>query len=156
MNGQLADLTFTDPPYNVDYGNNAKDKMRGKDRRIMNDALGDGFYQFLFDACINLLVVTKAGKPSTPGANKRITGESLLMHVKAIPAEVKGKYGWPRMWKQLQACGKRFGKDRVRQRMRLHGIKARGKRKFFDATDSKYGLPIAPNLQERNRLEVSF
>ena len=59
MNGQLADMAFTDPPYNVDYGNNAKDKMRGKDRRIMNDALGDGFYQFLYDACLNLLVVTK-------------------------------------------------------------------------------------------------
>ena len=59
MTGQLADMAFTDPPYNVDYGNNAKDKMRGKDRRIMNDALGDGFYQFLYDACVNLLIVTK-------------------------------------------------------------------------------------------------
>ena len=59
MNGQLADMAFTDPPYNVDYGNNAKDKMRGKDRRIMNDALGDGFYQFLYNACVNLLIVTK-------------------------------------------------------------------------------------------------
>jgi DNA modification methylase len=59
MNGQLADMAFTDPPYNVDYGNNAKDKMRGKDRRIMNDALGEGFYQFLYDACLNLLLVTK-------------------------------------------------------------------------------------------------
>jgi DNA modification methylase len=58
MNGQLADMAFTDPPYNVDYGNNAKDKMRGKDRRIMNDALGEGFYQFLYDACLNLLLVT--------------------------------------------------------------------------------------------------
>ncbi len=59
MDGQLADMAFTDPPYNVDYGNNAKDKMRGKDRRILNDALGDGFYQFLYDACLNLLLVTK-------------------------------------------------------------------------------------------------
>ena len=59
MSGQLADMAFTDPPYNVDYGNSAKDKLRGKDRRIMNDALGDGFYQFLNDACQNLLAVTK-------------------------------------------------------------------------------------------------
>ena len=61
MDGQLADMAFTDPPYNVDYGNNAKDKMRGKDRRILNDALGEGFYQFLYDACVNLLLVTKGG-----------------------------------------------------------------------------------------------
>ena len=59
MGGQLADMAFTDPPYNVDYGNSAKDKIRGKDRRILNDALGDGFYKFLYDACLNLLLVTK-------------------------------------------------------------------------------------------------
>jgi DNA modification methylase len=59
MDGQLADMSFTDPPYNVDYGNSAKDKMRGKDRRILNDALGDGFYKFLYDACLNLLIMTK-------------------------------------------------------------------------------------------------
>jgi DNA modification methylase len=59
MGGQLADMAFTDPPYNVDYGNSAKDKMRGKDRRIMNDDLGDGFFKFLYDACLNLLLVTK-------------------------------------------------------------------------------------------------
>ena len=42
-----ADMVFTDPPYNVDYANSAKDKMRGKDRPILNDNLGDGFYDFL-------------------------------------------------------------------------------------------------------------
>ncbi len=46
MAGQLADMVFTDPPYNVDYGNSAKDKKRGKDRRIKNDNLGDEFHSF--------------------------------------------------------------------------------------------------------------
>ena len=59
MDGQLADMVFSDPPYNVDYGNGTKGKLQGKDRRILNDALGDGFYQFLYDACVNLLTVTK-------------------------------------------------------------------------------------------------
>ncbi len=59
MAGELADMCWTDPPYNVDYGNSAKDKMRKKDRRIMNDNLGDGFYDFLLAACENLLAVTK-------------------------------------------------------------------------------------------------
>jgi DNA modification methylase len=59
MDGQLADMVFTDPPYNVDYGNSAKDKMRGKDRRILNDNLGEGFYGFLQAALANLLEVTK-------------------------------------------------------------------------------------------------
>ncbi len=59
MDGQLADMAFTDPPYNVDYGGSAKDKMRGKSRHILNDNLGDDFYGFLKDALTNLLSVTK-------------------------------------------------------------------------------------------------
>lgn len=59
MDGGLADMAFTDPPYNVDYGNKAKDKMRGKDRRILNDNLGDDFYAFLKAALSNMLTVTK-------------------------------------------------------------------------------------------------
>ena len=59
LGGALADMTWTDPPYNVDYGNTPKDKQRGKDRQILNDNLGDGFEAFLPDACTNLLSVTK-------------------------------------------------------------------------------------------------
>ena len=29
LGGQLADMTWTDPPYNVDYANSPKDKLRG-------------------------------------------------------------------------------------------------------------------------------
>jgi DNA modification methylase len=59
LGGQLADMTFTDPPYNVDYGSSAKDKLRGKSRKILNDDLGAGFEAFLYDACVNILSVTK-------------------------------------------------------------------------------------------------
>ena len=51
LGGELADMTFTDPPYNVDY--------RGKDRAIMNDALGSKFASFLKAASSNILAVTK-------------------------------------------------------------------------------------------------
>ncbi|PZF78121.1 DNA methylase N-4 [Aestuariivirga litoralis] len=59
MDRQLADMAALDPPYNVDYANAAKNKSLAKDRRILNDALGEGFYQFLYDTCVNLLMVTK-------------------------------------------------------------------------------------------------
>jgi len=59
LGDELVDMTFTDPPYNVNYANTAKDKMRGKTRPILNDNLGDGFEQFLKDACANILVYTK-------------------------------------------------------------------------------------------------
>jgi DNA modification methylase len=46
----LADMIWQDPPYNVDYANTAKDKLRGINRPILNDNLGDGFYDFLLAA----------------------------------------------------------------------------------------------------------
>jgi len=50
LQGAPVDMVFTDPPYNVNYANSAKDKLRGKDRAILNDNLGDGFYDFLLAA----------------------------------------------------------------------------------------------------------
>jgi DNA modification methylase len=47
---ESVDLVFTDPPYNVNYANSAKDKLRGKNRAILNDNLGEGFYDFLLVA----------------------------------------------------------------------------------------------------------
>ena len=85
--------------------------------------------------------------PSKPAG--RISNENLLVNIRAIHAEVKGEYGWPRMWKELLGRGIRVGKQRVQQLMQTHGIKARGKRKFVVTTDSKHALPIAPNLLNR-------
>ena len=50
LEGKPVDLVFTDPPYNVNYANSAKDKMRGTERAILNDNLGAGFYDFLLAA----------------------------------------------------------------------------------------------------------
>lgn len=85
------------------------------------------------------------GQPS-PG---RLSDDALLVHIKAIHAEVRGEYGWPRIWKELLARGIRVGKDRVQKLMQQHGIKARGKRKFIATTDSNHGLPVAENLLNR-------
>ncbi|MBW8067557.1 MAG: DNA methylase N-4, partial [Ferrovum sp.] len=59
LGDELVDMTFTDPPYNVNYANTAKDKMRGKNRPILNDNLGENFQGFLESACQNILNVTK-------------------------------------------------------------------------------------------------
>lgn len=52
LGGVKADLCFCDPPYNVDYAGGSGAEKAGKGRRIKNDALGDAFGQFLFDACV--------------------------------------------------------------------------------------------------------
>ncbi|WNO10411.1 site-specific DNA-methyltransferase [Teredinibacter sp. KSP-S5-2] len=59
MDGGLADMVVQDPPYNVDYGNAAKDKMRHNKRTILNDNLGNQFYDFLVAVLKNSLAVCK-------------------------------------------------------------------------------------------------
>lgn len=83
------------------------------------------------------------------GPARRHSDEALLAHIRAIHAEVKGEYGWPRMHKELLARGIRVGKDRVRKLMQQHGIRAKTKRKFVVTTDSRHSLPVAPDLVQR-------
>lgn len=83
------------------------------------------------------------------GPGRLHSDEALLAHIRAIHAEVKGKYGWPRMHKELVARGIRVGKDRVRKLMQQHGIKAKTKRKFVVTTDSRHSLTVAPDLLQR-------
>ena len=52
--GGLADMVFTDPPYNVAYEGKTAKKLT-----IGNDALGSKFYEFLRDASANMLATTK-------------------------------------------------------------------------------------------------
>jgi DNA modification methylase len=61
LQGEQVDMVFTDPPYNVNYANSAKDKMRGKDRAILNDNLGDGFYDFLLAALTHTVAHCRGG-----------------------------------------------------------------------------------------------
>ena len=59
---------------------------------------------------------------------RRHSDEALLAYMRAIHAEVKGEYGWPRMHKELLARGFWVGNDRVRKLMQQLGSKARTKR----------------------------
>lgn len=54
LGGSLADMVFTDPPYNVAYQGKTGAKMR-----IANDDLGTAFGAFLEAACAAMLPVTK-------------------------------------------------------------------------------------------------
>ena len=84
------------------------------------------------------------------GPRRSISNDALLVHIRAVHAETKAEYGWPRVWKELLARGIRVGKERVRKLMQLHGIKARAKRKYKATTDSNHSLPVAENLLERD------
>lgn len=57
LGDKLVDMVMTDPPYNVNYEGQTKDKLK-----IMNDKMdNNSFYQFLYDFYISLMSYTKDG-----------------------------------------------------------------------------------------------
>jgi putative transposase len=80
----------------------------------------------------------------------RVSDMALLTHIKAIHAETRGAYGWPRIWRELRQRNVRVGKERVRKMMRDNAIRARSRRKYKATTDSGHGLPVSDNLLNRN------
>ena len=100
--------------------------------------LGSG----LFTAC-------PRSNQNPPPRQRIATDLHQRQHILAIHAQTHGSYGWPRIWKELLARGLRVGKERVQKLMQLHGIRAKGKRRFKVTTDSNHDLPIAPNLLDR-------
>ncbi len=59
MNGKLAAMAITDPPYNVDYEAKGGSSRQGKRRKIENDDLGSEFDDFLLKACQYILRSTE-------------------------------------------------------------------------------------------------
>jgi len=70
LDSEIADMTFCDPPYKVNYANSAKKQQRGKNRAILNDTLGESFGAFLCDASVNILTVTKGAVYITMSSSK--------------------------------------------------------------------------------------
>ena len=59
---------------------------------------------------------------ATAPERRHLSDDALLVHIKAIHAESRAGYGWPRVCKELLARGIRVGKERVQKLIQLHGI----------------------------------
>jgi transposase InsO family protein len=75
--------------------------------------------------------------------------EDLVAAIEAIHAEVKGRYGSPRMTAELNARGHTCSENTVAKVMRKHGIRAKAPRRSVRTTDSRHGLPVAANVLAR-------
>jgi putative transposase len=75
--------------------------------------------------------------------------EELTEEITTIHAEVKGRYGSPRIHAELVSRGHECCVNFVAQVMREAGIAAKTKRKFKQTTDSDHALPVAENVLDR-------
>ena len=74
----------------------------------------------------------------------------LVAASEVIHAEVRGRYGSPRMTAELNARGHACSENTVARLMRDHGIRATASRRFVRTTDSRHGLPVADNVLDRD------
>jgi transposase InsO family protein len=75
--------------------------------------------------------------------------DALVVQIRAIHAEVRARYGSPRIHAELVARGQDCCVNTVAKLMRAHGIAAKTARQFRRTTDSDHGLPVAENLLGR-------
>jgi transposase InsO family protein len=90
------------------------------------------------------------GRRGRPRSAKTERREALVVAIKAAHAEVKARYGSPRIHAELVARGLPCRVKTVARLMREHGIAAETRRKFRCTTDSNHGHPVAENIVDRH------
>jgi transposase InsO family protein len=85
-------------------------------------------------------------KPS----QRQIENEKLKLKIAEIYWQHKGRYGSPRIYRQLKKEGYNYNIKRIERLMNVMELKAVQKRKFKKTTNSNHDLPLKDNLLKRN------
>jgi putative transposase len=86
------------------------------------------------------------GRPPSEADQRR---DQLVAAMEVVHAEVKERYGSPRLTAELNARGHACTVNTVAALMKTHGIRAKTVRRFVRTTDSRHSLPVAGNVLDR-------
>lgn len=103
-------------------------------------------------AMCDALAVSPAGYYAwrrRPVSDRRQRQDVLTAQIRTVHAQVKGRYGSPRMHAELVSRGHGCCVNTVARLMRRAGIAAKTARKFRHTTDSNHDRPVADNLLDR-------
>ena len=75
--------------------------------------------------------------------------DALVVLIRSVHADVKARYGSPRIHAELVARGTDCCLNTVAKLMRDNGIRSKTARKFRCTTDSNHRLPVADNVLDR-------
>ena len=92
------------------------------------------------------------GAAPSPRACDDVT---LGAEIRAIYQAHKGRYGSPRIHRELRAQGRRVGRKRVARLMRALGLRGHRPRRARRTTDSRHPHRIAPNVLARDFTRAS-
>jgi transposase InsO family protein len=79
-----------------------------------------------------------------------LDNQRLDAEIRQIYDGSKGRYGSPKITRELRDQGLRVGKNRGGRRMRKAGLRSKIRRKYRVTTDNKHHFAVSPNLLERN------
>jgi putative transposase len=107
---------------------------------------------FRVQTLCRVLRVSRSGyyrwRRSSEGLRAR-EDRKLLVDIRTVYQKNRGRYGSPRVYRELKEQGVRCGKHRVERLMRKSGLQARRRRNFKVTTRSAAGHPVAPNHLNR-------
>jgi len=85
-----------------------------------------------------------------PKSVRQQQDEQLAQEVEQVHRDSRGRYGSPRVHAEMKARGRKVGRKRVARLMRQQKLAASRRRRFVRTTDSRHGLPVAPNVLQRD------
>jgi transposase InsO family protein len=86
-----------------------------------------------------------------PVSTRTTTNAALLADIRQVHHDSGQRYGSPRVHAALRLQGRGASRGRIERLMHRHGIRAiMAPPRRVRTTDSRHGLPIAPNLVDRN------
>jgi len=84
-----------------------------------------------------------------PTSQQQQRRDALVVQIRAVHAEVKQRYGSPRIHAELEARGVDCCVNTIAKVMHDNDIRAKTARKFRNTTDSNHSLPVAENFLDR-------
>jgi len=99
----------------------------------------------IFEVSVSGYYAWKTRKPSLHSQ----ADSAIVQRIKIIQKRHKGRYGSPRMWKDLRDENVKTSRNRVARLMRQNGLSAKSTKKWIATTDSRHKLPVAENILNR-------
>jgi transposase InsO family protein len=87
--------------------------------------------------------------PEAVASARARANDALVVEMRAIHAQTKGRYGSRKMQHALGRVGTAVNHKRVARLMRQNGLKSCRVKRYKVTTNSNHGLPVAPNVLNR-------
>ena len=110
-------------------------------------------FMFPIERMARVLKVSRSGYYAwvkRPRSRRDIENVRLDVEIKAVYEASKRRYGSVKITRDLEKRGKKYGRNRVANRMRKMGIASKVRKRFKVTTNSKHSYPVAPNLLNRD------